>query len=100
MLRETLEIKLGAFIGFGKDQLYDFLVLHNWWAKKFFDDVSLWILLYYMSYNVIRKYQMIQVFSTHVECLSFPIQFSKSCSNVAVNSLGEIVSPSLILFFN
>ena len=31
------------------------------------DDVSLWILLYYMSYNVIRKYQMIEVFSTYVE---------------------------------
>ena len=78
MLRETLEIKLGAFIGFGKDQLYDILVLHNWWlAKIFLDDISLWILLYYMSYNVIRKYQMIQVFSTYVESFSFLIQFSE-----------------------
>ena len=40
------------------------------------DDVTLWILLYYMSYNVIRKYQMIQVFSTYVESLTFTIQFS------------------------
>ena len=39
------------------------------------DDVSFYHVR--MLYNVIRKYQMIQVFSTYVESLSLLIQFSE-----------------------
>ena len=36
MMEDTLKIKLDALIGFGKDQLYDILMLNNWWqARKF-----------------------------------------------------------------
>ena len=38
MLGGTLEIRLDALMGFGEGyQLYDILMLHNWWqARKFF----------------------------------------------------------------